>query len=89
VNGIVIVLVLVVTGIVGWQRYFGLAGRVRDASGRVVPAADVLRVGAALARDPNDIEYLFVDKPSDKIPVIVSDQNAIMDLKGILEGENT
>jgi len=29
---------------------------------------------------------LYVDKLSDKISVIVSDQNTIMDLKGILEG---
>jgi len=49
VNGIVILLVLVVTAIIVWQRCFGHAGRVRDASGHVVPAADVVRVGSALA----------------------------------------
>ena len=39
---------------------------------------------AALAKNPNYIKYLYVDKLSDKISVIVSDQNTIMDLKGIL-----
>ena len=39
-----------------------------------------------LARNPNYIKYLYVDKLSDKISVIVTDQNTILDLKGILDG---
>ena len=35
-------------------------------------------------KNPNYIKYLYVDKLSHKISVIVSDQNTIMDLKGIL-----
>ena len=36
-------------------------------------------------KNPNYIKYLYVDKLSDKISVIVSDQSTIMDLKGLLE----
>ena len=43
-------------------------------------------INKALAQNPNYIKYLYVDKLSDKVSVIVSDQNTIMDLKGILEG---
>ena len=42
-------------------------------------------INQALARNPNYIKYLYVDKLSDKVQVIVSDQNTIMDLKGILD----
>lgn len=40
-------------------------------------------VNAALKRSPDYINYLYVDKLSDKIKVIVSDQSTIMDLKGM------
>jgi regulator of protease activity HflC (stomatin/prohibitin superfamily) len=58
--------------------------KVIEAQGRA-NAIDV--INHALSRNPNYIRYLYVDKLSDKISVIVSDQNTIMDLKGILGAE--
>jgi len=57
--------------------------KVIEARGR---ASAIEVINRALAQNPNYIRYLYVDKLSDKIQVIVSDQNTIMDLKGILEG---
>jgi prohibitin 2 len=60
----------------------------REAERKVIEArgrANAIEViNKALAQNPNYIKYLYVDKLSDKISVIVSDQNTIMDLKGIL-----
>ena len=56
--------------------------KVIEAGGR---AKAIEVINRALAQNPNYIKYLYVDKLSDKISVIVSDQNTIMDLKGILE----
>jgi prohibitin 2 len=58
--------------------------KVIEARGR---ANAIEEINKALAQNPNYIRYLYVDKLSDKISVIVSDQNTIMDLKGILEGK--
>ena len=55
--------------------------KVIEARGRA-NAIDVINL--ALAKNPNYIKYLYVDKLSDKVDVIVSDQSTIMDLKGIL-----
>jgi regulator of protease activity HflC (stomatin/prohibitin superfamily) len=55
--------------------------KVIEAQGR---ANAIETINKALAQNPNYIKYLYVDKLSDKIQVIVSDQNTIMDLKGIL-----
>ena len=55
--------------------------KVIEAQGR---ANAIETINRALAQNPNYIKYLYVDKLSDKIQVIVSDQNTIMDLKGIL-----
>jgi regulator of protease activity HflC (stomatin/prohibitin superfamily) len=55
--------------------------KVIEATGRA-NAIDV--INKALAQNPNYIKYLYVDKLSDKISVIVSDQSTIMDLKGML-----
>jgi regulator of protease activity HflC (stomatin/prohibitin superfamily) len=55
--------------------------KVIEAGGR---AKAIEVINKALAQNPNYIKYLYVDKLSDKIQVIVSDQNTIMDLKGIL-----
>jgi prohibitin 2 len=55
--------------------------KVIEAQGR---ANSIEVINKALAQNPNYIKYLYVDKLSDKIQVIVSDQNTIMDLKGIL-----
>jgi len=55
--------------------------KVIEATGR---ANAIETINKALAQNPNYINYLYVDKLSDKIQVIVSDQNTIMDLKGIL-----
>ena len=55
--------------------------KVIEAKGR---ANSIEVINKALAQNPNYIKYLYVDKLSDKIQVIVSDQNTIMDLKGIL-----
>jgi len=57
--------------------------KVIEASGR---ARAIETINEALRQNPNYIRYLYVDKLSDKISVIVSDQNTIMDLKGVLEG---
>jgi prohibitin 2 len=57
--------------------------KVIEATGR---ANAIETINKALAQNPNYIKYLYVDKLSDKIQVIVSDQNTIMDLKGILSG---
>jgi len=57
--------------------------KVIEAQGR---ANSIEVINRALAQNPNYIKYLYVDKLSDKISVIVSDQNTIMDLKGILGG---
>lgn len=56
--------------------------KVIEASGR---AKAIETINEALKQNPNYIRYLYVDKLSDKIAVIVSDQNTIMDLKGILD----
>ncbi len=58
--------------------------KVIEAQGR---AKAIETINEALRQNPNYIRYLYVDKLSDKISVIVSDQNTIMDLKGILENE--
>ncbi len=58
--------------------------KVIEAKGR---AQAIETINEALRQNPNYIRYLYVDKLSDKISVIVSDQNTIMDLKGILESK--
>ena len=58
--------------------------KVIEAQGR---AKAIDTITQALQRNPNYIKYLYVDKLSDKISVIVSDQSTIMDLKGILESK--
>jgi len=55
--------------------------KVIEATGR---ANSIEVINRALAQNPNYIKYLYVDKLSDKIDVIVSDQATIMDLKGML-----
>ena len=55
--------------------------KVIEATGR---ANAIEVINKALAQNPNYIKYLYVDKLSDKIDVIVSDQATIMDLKGVL-----
>jgi prohibitin 2 len=59
--------------------------KVIEAQGR---AKAIDTITQALQKNPNYIKYLYVDKLSDKISVIVSDQSTIMDLKGILEGKS-
>jgi prohibitin 2 len=58
--------------------------KVIEAQGR---AKAIETINEALRQNPNYIRYLYVDKLSDKISVIVSDQNTIMDLKGILDSK--
>jgi prohibitin 2 len=58
--------------------------KVIEAEGR---AKAIEKINEALRQNPNYIRYLYVDKLSDKISVIVSDQNTIMDLKGILDSK--
>ena len=58
--------------------------KVIEATGR---AKAIETINEALRQNPNYIRYLYVDKLSDKITVIVSDQNTIMDLKGIMENK--
>jgi regulator of protease activity HflC (stomatin/prohibitin superfamily) len=59
--------------------------KVIEAQGR---AKAIDTITQALQKNPNYIKYLYVDKLSDKISVIVSDQSTIMDLKGILDGKS-
>ena len=58
--------------------------KVIEAQGR---AKAIETINEALRQNPNYIRYLYVDKLSDNISVIVSDQNTIMDLKGILDSK--
>ncbi len=60
--------------------------KVIEATGR---ANSIEVINKALAKNPNYIKYLYVDKLSDKVSVIISDQNTIMDLKGILGAKDT
>jgi regulator of protease activity HflC (stomatin/prohibitin superfamily) len=70
------------------QMQYTLEKEQKEAERKVIEArgrANAIEViNKALAQNPNYIKYLYVDKLSDKISVIVSDQNTIMDLKGIL-----
>ena len=70
------------------QMKYTLEKEQKEAERKVIEAqgrANAIQViNKALAQNPNYIKYLYVDKLSDKISVIVSDQNTIMDLKGIL-----
>jgi len=70
------------------QMKYTLEKEEKEAERKVIEArgrANAIEViNRALAQNPNYIKYLYVDKLSDKISVIVSDQNTIMDLKGIL-----
>ena len=72
------------------QMKYTLEKEQKEAERKVIEArgrANAIEViNKALAQNPNYIRYLYVDKLSDKIQVIVSDQNTIMDLKGVLEG---
>jgi prohibitin 2 len=72
------------------QMKYTLEKEQKEAERKVIEAqgrANAIEViNKALAQNPNYIKYLYVDKLSDKISVIVSDQNTIMDLKGVLEG---
>jgi prohibitin 2 len=58
--------------------------KVIEAQGR---AKAIETINEALRQNPNYIRYLYVDKLSDKVSVIVSDQSTIMDLKGILDSK--
>src|SRR5947199_8496494 len=72
------------------QMTYTLEKEQKEAQRKVIEAqgrANAIEViNKALAQNPNYIKYLYVDKLSDKVSVIVSDQNTIMDLKGVLEG---
>ena len=71
------------------QMKYVLEKEQREAERKVIEATGRARaietINEALRQNPNYIRYLYVDKLSDKISVIVSDQNTIMDLKGILQ----
>jgi regulator of protease activity HflC (stomatin/prohibitin superfamily) len=56
--------------------------KVIEAQGR---AKAIETVNAALRENPNYVKYLYVDKLSDNVQVIISDQDTIMDLKGVLD----
>ncbi len=74
------------------QMKYTLEKEQKEAERKVIEArgrANAIEViNQALAQNPNYIKYLYVDKLSDKISVIVSDQNTIMDLKGILDSHH-
>ncbi|HEX6850376.1 MAG TPA: prohibitin family protein [Candidatus Polarisedimenticolaceae bacterium] len=71
------------------QMKYVLEKEQREAERKVIEAEGranaIEKINEALRQNPNYIRYLYVDKLSDKISVIVSDQNTIMDLKGILD----
>jgi len=60
----------------------------KEAERKIIEAGGKARaieiVQVALRKSPDYINYLYVDKLSDKIKVIVSDQSTIMDLKGMI-----
>ena len=60
----------------------------KEAERRVIEARGKAQaieiVQSALRKSPDYINYLYVDKLSDKIKVVVSDQSTIMDLKGMI-----
>lgn len=62
--------------------------REKEADARIIEArgkAEAMRIIAKqLKTSPDIIKYNYVEKLSDKIQVIVTDQSTIMDLKGIL-----
>ncbi len=70
------------------QMKYTLEKEQREAERKVIEAQGrakaIETINEALRQNPNYIRYLYVDKLSDKVQVIVSDQNPIMDLKGIL-----
>jgi regulator of protease activity HflC (stomatin/prohibitin superfamily) len=74
------------------QMKYVLEKEQREAERKVIEAGGrakaIETINEALRQNPNYIRYLYVDKLSDKISVIVSDQNTIMDLKGILENKS-
>ena len=71
------------------QMKYVLEKEQREAERKIIEAGGrakaIETINEALRQNPNYIRYLYVDKLSDKISVIVSDQNTIMDLKGILD----
>lgn len=71
------------------QMKYTLEKEQREAERKVIEAQGrakaIETINEALRQNPNYIRYLYVDKLSDKVSVIVSDQNTIMDLKGILD----
>jgi prohibitin 2 len=71
------------------QMKYVLEKEQREAERKVIEAQGrskaIDTINDALQRSPSYIRYLYVDKLSDKISVIVSDQSTIMDLKGMLE----
>jgi prohibitin 2 len=73
------------------QMKYVLEKEQREAERKVIEAQGrahaIETVTAALQKNPNYIKYLYVDKLSDKISVIISDQSTIMDLKGILDAK--
>lgn len=70
------------------QMRYTLEKEQREAERKVIEAQGrakaIETINEALRQNPNYIRYLYVDKLSDKISVIVSDQDTIMDLKGVL-----
>jgi len=73
------------------QMKYVLEKEQREAERKVIEAQGrgkaIETINEALRQNPNYIRYLYVDKLSDKISVIVSDQNTIMDLKGIIDSK--
>lgn len=73
------------------QMKYVLEKEQREAERKVIEAQGrskaIETINEALRQNPNYIRYLYVDKLSDKVSVIVSDQNTIMDLKGILDSK--
>lgn len=72
------------------QMRYVLEKEQREAERKVIEARGrskaIETVSAVLRGNPDYVRYLYVDKLSDKISVIVSDQETIMDLAGVLDG---
>lgn len=71
------------------QMKYTLEKEQREAERKVIEAEGRAKaidtITAALQKNPNYIRYLYVDKLSDKVSVIVADQPTIIDLKGMTE----
>ena len=91
--GVVFLVILIVGAILIFNILSAPGGeeetREKEADARIIEAkgkAEAMRIiSKQLKANPDIIRYNYVDKLSDDIKVIVTDQATIMDLKGMLD----